>query len=101
MRKLCRCRRASRREAYSILRNRREDCGGTAGYVARISCRHRRCSHGFQHLHQLIQFCAAEQAIWPVRRDVGEWGFIEPIRGDNTVLRKVIDDEVHELDLVG
>ena len=67
----------------------------------RISCRHCRCSHGLQQLYQLIQFCAAEQAFWPPRRDVGEWGFIEPIRGDNTVLRKVIDDEVHEFDLVG
>ena len=56
------------------------------------SFRHRRCSHGFQHLHQLIQFRGAEQAIRPVRRDVGERGFIEPIRGDNSVLREVIDD---------
>ena len=56
------------------------------------SFRHRRCSYGFQHLHQLIQFRGAEQAIRPVRRDVGERGFIEPIRGDNSVLREGIDD---------
>ena len=63
-------------------------------------CRHRRCSYGLQHLHQLIQFRGVEQAIRSARRDVGERGFIESFYGDNSVLREVIDDEVHELDLV-
>src|SRR5687768_770412 len=52
-------------------------------------------------LEEPVDIGGLEERVGPLRADVGERRLVEPARLDDAVLGELVDDEVHELDLVG
>jgi hypothetical protein len=63
----------------------------------RCHCRRR---YDIKAAYQFVQFRRIEQPVRAARRDVRERRLVEPRRFNDPVLRQVIHDEIHELELI-